>query len=116
MVTRYLTIRDLRLASTYLAFGKARIVESLDDIELTHVVVSPDDLSQLSRVRNHFSRLAAASLYAYCSDVSQTYLASSLPNGCSTAWGKLQDWMRIAMRPRRRGGKFTLRTGGNACL
>lgn len=48
---------DIRFAHTYLAFGKARLAASLNDIDVTHVVVGKDDLSRLSQIRSTLSRL-----------------------------------------------------------
>src|SRR5271154_1229339 len=47
--------RELAFARTYLAFGKARLTHSLDDGHLTHVVVSKNDISRLSRIRSTLS-------------------------------------------------------------
>lgn len=47
--------RDVAFARTYLAFGKARLTSSLDDSQLTHVVVSNNDRSRLSQIRSTLS-------------------------------------------------------------
>lgn len=48
-------VRDVAFARTYLAFGKARMTSSLDDSQLTHVVVSNNDRSRLSQIRSTLS-------------------------------------------------------------
>ena len=42
---------DVRFARTYLAFGKARLAASLNDLDITHVVFGKGELSRLSQIR-----------------------------------------------------------------
>lgn len=60
----YADSRELRLASTYLLFGRGCLSDSLDSIDVTHVVVGSSDLSRLSLIRVQLSRSSIPSLVA----------------------------------------------------
>jgi len=67
-------VRDLSFARTYLAFGKARLTATLDDRNLTHVVVSNNDLSRLSQIRSTLSTYFLLQRITNRSDVLSSYL------------------------------------------
>jgi len=80
--------RDVAVARTYLAFGKARLTASLDDSKLTHVVVSNNDRSRLSQIRSTLSTYCYFRFPTNWPGVQQDSLVSSLPLGCLTVLSK----------------------------
>jgi len=71
----FLCSSDLRFIGTYLSFGKARIVDSLDNLAITHVIVSRRELFRLPFIRLNLSQYLHVSRQTDSLGVPRDYLA-----------------------------------------